>query len=192
MTISALIVCAAGAGFRCMPGQRRRCSRAASRTPLRAPCPANFHAAGAADLRAGGQARGARRGQCLCPHRWSRRRSIRFSTIRFFSQFFGASPELRQRVQQSLGSGVIVRADGVILTNNHVVEGGTDIVVALSDKREFKAQGAAGRSAHRSCGAQDRHQGREAADRALRRQRPARRWAIWCWRSAIPSASARP
>ena len=43
-------------------------------------------------------------------------------------------------MQQSLGSGVIVRADGLILTNNHVVEGGTDIVVALSDKREFKAK----------------------------------------------------
>ena len=47
---------------------------------------------------------------------------------------------MRQRVQQSLGSGVIVRSDGVILTNNHVVQGGTDIVVALSDKREFKAK----------------------------------------------------
>jgi serine protease Do len=58
----------------------------------------------------------------------------------FFSQFFGANPEMRQRVQQSLGSGVIVRADGLILTNNHVVEGGTDIVVALNDKREFKAK----------------------------------------------------
>jgi serine protease Do len=58
----------------------------------------------------------------------------------FFSQFFGATPEMRQRVQQSLGSGVIVRSDGVIVTNNHVVEGGTDIVVALSDKREFKAK----------------------------------------------------
>jgi serine protease Do len=58
----------------------------------------------------------------------------------FFSQFFGATPEMRQRVQQSLGSGVIVRADGLILTNNHVVSGGTDIVVALNDKREFKAK----------------------------------------------------
>ena len=58
----------------------------------------------------------------------------------FFSQFFGATPEMRQRVQQSLGSGVIVRADGLIITNNHVVEGGTDIVVALNDKREFKAK----------------------------------------------------
>ncbi len=58
----------------------------------------------------------------------------------FFQRFFGASPELRQRVQQSLGSGVIVRADGIILTNNHVVAGGQDIVVALSDRREFKAK----------------------------------------------------
>jgi serine protease Do len=58
----------------------------------------------------------------------------------FFSQFFGGTPEMRQRVQQSLGSGVIVRPDGIILTNNHVVAGDTDIVVALSDKREFKAK----------------------------------------------------
>ena len=64
-----------------------------------------------------------------------------FANDPFFSQFFGGgSPEMRQRVQQSLGSGVIVRADGIVLTNNHVVEGGTDIVVALSDKREFKAK----------------------------------------------------
>jgi len=57
-----------------------------------------------------------------------------------FRQFFGSSPEMQRRVQQSLGSGVIVRSDGLILTNNHVVAGGQDIVVALSDKREFKAK----------------------------------------------------
>jgi serine protease Do len=57
-----------------------------------------------------------------------------------FQRFFGVSPEFRQRVQQSLGSGVIVRADGIILTNNHVIEGGQDIVVALADKREFHAK----------------------------------------------------
>src|SRR5580700_6623658 len=57
-----------------------------------------------------------------------------------FQRFFGATPELRQRVQQSLGSGVIVRPDGIIVTNNHVVQGGQNIVVALSDRREFKAK----------------------------------------------------
>jgi serine protease Do len=57
-----------------------------------------------------------------------------------FQQFFGVSPEFRQRVQQSLGSGVIVRGDGVIITNRHVIEGGQNIVVALADKREFKAR----------------------------------------------------
>jgi Do/DeqQ family serine protease len=63
-----------------------------------------------------------------------------FANDPFFSQFFGATPEMRQRVQQSLGSGVVVRADGLIVTNNHVVEGGSEITVALSDKREFKAK----------------------------------------------------
>src|SRR5579871_3643276 len=57
-----------------------------------------------------------------------------------FQRFFGATPELRQRVQQSLGSGVIVRSDGVIVTNNHVVQGGQNIIVALADRREFKAR----------------------------------------------------
>jgi len=57
-----------------------------------------------------------------------------------FQRFFGVSPEMRQRVQQSLGSGVIVRSDGLILTNNHVIADGQEIVVALNDKREFKAK----------------------------------------------------
>jgi len=58
----------------------------------------------------------------------------------FFRQFFGGGGLSRERVQQSLGSGVIVRSDGTIMTNNHVIQGGTDIVVALADKREFKAK----------------------------------------------------
>jgi Do/DeqQ family serine protease len=44
------------------------------------------------------------------------------------------------RIEQSLGSGVIVRADGVIVTNNHVIEGAQSLKVVLSDRREFDAQ----------------------------------------------------
>lgn len=43
------------------------------------------------------------------------------------------------RVEQSLGSGVIVRADGVIVTNNHVIEGAQALRVVLADRREFDA-----------------------------------------------------
>jgi serine protease Do len=60
----------------------------------------------------------------------------------FFQQFFGDGPNgniPRERRERSLGSGVIVSPEGYILTNNHVVDGATDIRVTLSDKREFKA-----------------------------------------------------
>lgn len=57
----------------------------------------------------------------------------------FFSQFFGSRPGGRERTQSSLGSGVILDADGLIVTNNHVVEGMEQIRVALADRREFEA-----------------------------------------------------
>jgi Do/DeqQ family serine protease len=56
-----------------------------------------------------------------------------------FWQLFGLGAP-RNRIEGSLGSGVIVRPDGVIVTNNHVVEGGTEITVALADRREFPAR----------------------------------------------------
>ena len=59
-----------------------------------------------------------------------------------FRHFFGDDGVFggpRERVQNSLGSGVIVDESGFIVTNNHVVEGGSDIRVVLSDKREFEA-----------------------------------------------------
>lgn len=60
----------------------------------------------------------------------------------FFRRFFGDQfqGQARERIAQSLGSGVIVDADGVIVTNNHVIEGATEIVVALADRREFEAK----------------------------------------------------
>ena len=61
----------------------------------------------------------------------------------FFQQFFGnqfGQQQMRPEREQSLGSGVIVTSDGTILTNNHVIDGATDIEVQLSDKREFKAK----------------------------------------------------
>src|SRR5271155_3586660 len=56
----------------------------------------------------------------------------------FFGDQFGQQNPQPQR-EQSLGSGVIITTDGTIITNNHVIEGATDIKVSLSDRREFKA-----------------------------------------------------
>ena len=55
----------------------------------------------------------------------------------FFEQFFGQRMPNRTEKQSSLGSGVIVEANGTVITNNHVVDGADDIKIALSDGREF-------------------------------------------------------
>ena len=67
----------------------------------------------------------------------------RFFEDPFFRRFFGDDGSFgrpRERVQNSLGSGVIVDSSGLIVTNNHVIGGGTDIKVVLADKREFEAK----------------------------------------------------
>ncbi len=59
-----------------------------------------------------------------------------------FRQFFGPQMQMqpRDRKMQSLGSGVIIRSDGVILTNNHVVANADTIHVTLPDGRDLPAK----------------------------------------------------
>ena len=58
----------------------------------------------------------------------------------FFRRFFNIPDRPRERVSQSLGSGVIVDAEqGYVLTNNHVIEGADDIAVTLKDGRSMDA-----------------------------------------------------
>jgi len=59
---------------------------------------------------------------------------------RFFGDGFGVPLDHpKRRKQNSLGSGVIVGADGTIVTNRHVIEGADEIRVILADRREFVA-----------------------------------------------------
>jgi serine protease Do len=63
----------------------------------------------------------------------------------FFRQFFGDNFDrqfgglTREQIQNSLGSGVIVRESGIVVTNNHVIAGADEIKVVLADRREFDA-----------------------------------------------------
>ena len=61
----------------------------------------------------------------------------------FFRRFFGdmlPPGATRKRIANSLGSGVIVRPDGYIVTNHHVISGADEVTVALADRREFDAR----------------------------------------------------
>ena len=59
-----------------------------------------------------------------------------------FREFFGLprTPETQQRAVRGLGSGVIVSADGYILTNHHVIDGAEEITVEMTDERTFSAK----------------------------------------------------
>jgi serine protease Do len=70
-------------------------------------------------------------------------RPVNFPDDPFFRHFFGVPPQQQgggAQITHGLGSGFIVKPDGVILTNAHVVNGATEVTVKLTDKREFKAK----------------------------------------------------
>ncbi len=69
-----------------------------------------------------------------------RQRSHPLMNQPFFKRFFERAPIPQSRIQNSLGSGVIIAADGLIITNNHVIDGADEILVALQDGRTVNAQ----------------------------------------------------
>ncbi len=70
-----------------------------------------------------------------------KRQAMPFFDDPFFQQFFGSQAgQPKERIQNSLGSGVIVRPDGLIITNNHVIADAQEVRVVLSDGREFPAK----------------------------------------------------
>lgn len=57
-----------------------------------------------------------------------------------FKRFFGGSDNMVVPDQRASGSGIIISNDGYIVTNNHVVDGATEITVTLNDRKNFKAK----------------------------------------------------
>jgi serine protease Do len=66
-------------------------------------------------------------------------KSISTSRNSLEEMFYGSSLG-KQRVQIGFGSGVIVSSDGYIITNNHVINGASDIEITLNDKKSYKAE----------------------------------------------------
>ena len=63
-----------------------------------------------------------------------------FANDPFFRDFFQSFGQSRPQVQNSLGSGVILSADGIVVSNYHVVGQADDIRIVLNDRREFSAK----------------------------------------------------
>jgi len=67
-------------------------------------------------------------------------RTVQYSRTSFFDMMMNTRRAPSERVQNSLGSGVIVRDNGVVVTNAHVVKGADELRVVLNDRREFEAK----------------------------------------------------
>ncbi len=79
-----------------------------------------------------------------------------FMDDEFFKRFFGGAPSQSmpmERVQRSLGSGVILDPSGLIITNNHVIDGADEIRIALERPARIRGGCGAARSAFGSRGA---------------------------------------
>lgn len=63
-----------------------------------------------------------------------------FADDPFFGQFFRDFGAARPQLQNALGSGVILSAEGIVISNTHVVGGATQIRVVLADRREYDAE----------------------------------------------------
>lgn len=71
--------------------------------------------------------------------RMVRQRSA-FAGDPFFEKFFGQRFSNRTEKQSALGSGVVIDASGIVITNHHVIQGADDIKVAFSDGREYSSR----------------------------------------------------
>lgn len=72
--------------------------------------------------------------------RMTQQRRTPFAGDPFFERFFGNNGPRRQRQSNSLGSGVIIAADGLVVTNHHVIKDADEVKVALNDGREYAAE----------------------------------------------------
>jgi Do/DeqQ family serine protease len=119
----------------------------AAQTPARRPqaaTPVSTPVAGMADF-TGVAAQSIKAVTNISSLQYVQRQNSPFANDPFFQYFFGNGDMFgeRSRRELSLGSGVIVSADGYVLTNNHVIgqQGrGTVVTVSLADKREVRAQ----------------------------------------------------